>query len=120
MTRCLEGRFRQGVNLRVPRSVADLRCPWVTAGDRSFPPVLARKWHELIGHISGRWDVRLWMLVSDCLGRHSLIVTTCDICFNFGLGLGMATNRRPEGFERMNNTSDVRGHRRQNPHCVFE
>jgi hypothetical protein len=22
------------------------RCPWVTAGDRSFPPVLARMWHE--------------------------------------------------------------------------
>ena len=21
------------------------RCPWVTAGDRSFPLVLARKWH---------------------------------------------------------------------------
>ena len=25
------------------------RCPWVTAGDRSFPPVLARTWHASRG-----------------------------------------------------------------------
>ena len=24
------------------------RCPWVTAGDRSFPPVLARIWHASV------------------------------------------------------------------------
>jgi hypothetical protein len=25
-----------------------LRCPWVTPDDRSFPPVLARMWHDRI------------------------------------------------------------------------
>lgn len=44
MTRCLEGRFTQGVNLRAQLGGRSL-CPWVTAGDRSFPPVLARMWH---------------------------------------------------------------------------
>jgi hypothetical protein len=46
LTRCLEGRFTQRVNLPAPRSEARSRCPWVTAGDRRFPPVLARKWHD--------------------------------------------------------------------------
>ena len=35
----------QRVNLPEPRSEAVRRCPRVTAGDRSLPPVLARNWH---------------------------------------------------------------------------
>jgi hypothetical protein len=44
LTRCLEGRFRQGANLRA-RVGGRSRCPWATAGDRSPPPVLVRTWH---------------------------------------------------------------------------
>ena len=44
---CLEGRFRQGVDLHVPRSgavrIAPQR-PLVTTG---FPPALAWKWHAV-------------------------------------------------------------------------
>jgi hypothetical protein len=44
----LEGRFAQVANLRMPRSEAVRVCPWMTAGDRSFPLVLARTWAQEI------------------------------------------------------------------------
>jgi hypothetical protein len=45
-TCCLEGRFRQGASLDVPRSDFVCAAPWMTPDDRSFPPVLAWKWHD--------------------------------------------------------------------------
>ena len=45
VTCCLEGRFRQGLNLHMPRLAGVRAVPWMTAGDRRFPPVLARMWH---------------------------------------------------------------------------
>lgn len=45
VTRCLEGRFTQRVKLHVPRLEAVRDASWVTADDRSLPPVLARTWH---------------------------------------------------------------------------
>jgi hypothetical protein len=46
-TRCLEARFRQGVNLRIPQVGGRSGYPSATVGDRSFPRVLARMWHGL-------------------------------------------------------------------------
>ena len=45
VSRCLEGRFTQGQPARAQVGSCS-GCPWATAGDRSFPVVLARKWHD--------------------------------------------------------------------------
>ena len=43
--RLLRRSFRAGVNLHIPKSEAVRGVPWVTAGDRSFPPFRHRMWH---------------------------------------------------------------------------
>jgi len=47
------------------------RCPWVTAGDRSFPLVLARKWHAVCRSlVSEVPDGTVRLTAPKAVGRH--------------------------------------------------